>query len=182
MHLCSVISDKLRGFDHYTCLSCARMQGVRAMCLRANSTELITGGSDGTLIAWDITQGTLGRVVKTIQVQQPTCRQLHACVNQFPRSVQLLMVLMCCAPWHLASKLYYLVHLHQYLKLFLGPTACFSTLHMALKSPHQLSQSSPPQNGATTVCACVSHLLAVCRGGGVHALLHALPGCTAWVV
>jgi hypothetical protein len=44
------------------------LQGVRAMCLRANNSELVTGGSDGTLICWDITMGSLGRTLKTIQV------------------------------------------------------------------------------------------------------------------
>eukprot|EP00983_Pelagomonas_calceolata_P121528 1160808-Pelagomonas_calceolata.AAC.8 len=40
--------------------------GVRALCLRAKNSELVSGGSDGTLIVWDITNGTLGRVLKTI--------------------------------------------------------------------------------------------------------------------
>ncbi|KAF5837533.1 hypothetical protein DUNSADRAFT_4226 [Dunaliella salina] len=42
------------------------VQGVRALCLRAKNSELVSGGSDGTLIVWDITNGTLGRVLKTI--------------------------------------------------------------------------------------------------------------------
>ena len=44
------------------------LQGIRGMALRANNTELVTGGADGTIICWDITTGNLGRVVKTIQV------------------------------------------------------------------------------------------------------------------
>lgn len=43
-------------------------QGVRGLCMRANNTELVSGGSDGTLIVWDATQGTVGRVMKTITV------------------------------------------------------------------------------------------------------------------
>jgi WD40 repeat protein len=44
------------------------LQGVRAMCLRANNTELVTGGSDGVLIVWDVSSGSVGRVLKTIEV------------------------------------------------------------------------------------------------------------------
>ncbi|KAG2499991.1 hypothetical protein HYH03_002273 [Edaphochlamys debaryana] len=47
------------------------LQGVRAMALRANRTELATGGADGSVIVWDITTGDVGRVVKTIQVVEP---------------------------------------------------------------------------------------------------------------
>jgi WD40 repeat protein len=45
------------------------VQGVRALCLRAKGTELVSGGSDGTLIVWDIDKGSLGRVLKTIPVR-----------------------------------------------------------------------------------------------------------------
>ena len=48
-------------------------QGVRALCLRANNSELVSGGSDGVLIMWDITGGMLGRVVKTVQVSAQGC-------------------------------------------------------------------------------------------------------------
>lgn len=44
------------------------LYGVRSMALRANRTELVTGGADGTIICWDITTGDVGRVIKTIQV------------------------------------------------------------------------------------------------------------------
>ncbi|GFH09146.1 uncharacterized protein mot51, partial [Haematococcus lacustris] len=44
------------------------LQGVRALCLRANNTELVSGGSDGSLLCWDVTSGSLGRLVRTVQV------------------------------------------------------------------------------------------------------------------
>ena len=44
------------------------LSGVRAMCMRANNSELVTGGSDGSIICWDITSGNVGRVLKTVQV------------------------------------------------------------------------------------------------------------------
>ncbi|GLC44364.1 hypothetical protein PLESTF_000049800 [Pleodorina starrii] len=47
------------------------LQGVRCMALRANRTELVTGGADGAIICWDITSGDVGRVIKTIQLQEP---------------------------------------------------------------------------------------------------------------
>eukprot|EP00798_Chlamydomonas_sp_ICE-L_P018393 gene18393-24865_t len=46
------------------------LQGLRGMCLRANNSELCTGGSDGTVICWDITSGHLGRVVKKIELAE----------------------------------------------------------------------------------------------------------------
>lgn len=46
------------------------LQGVRALCLRANNTELCSGGSDGTVLAWDLSGGSLGRIVKKIELQQ----------------------------------------------------------------------------------------------------------------
>ncbi|PNH12713.1 Lipoxygenase y domain-containing protein 1 [Tetrabaena socialis] len=47
------------------------LQGVRCMALRASRTELVTGGADGQIICWDITTGDVGRVIKTIQLQEP---------------------------------------------------------------------------------------------------------------
>ncbi|KAG2450199.1 hypothetical protein HYH02_000301 [Chlamydomonas schloesseri] len=47
------------------------LQGVRALALRANRTELVSGGADGQIIVWDITTGVVGRVIKTIQLQEP---------------------------------------------------------------------------------------------------------------
>ena len=44
------------------------LQGVRALCLRANDTELCSGGSDGVVYCWDIAGGTVGRIVKKIEV------------------------------------------------------------------------------------------------------------------
>ena len=46
------------------------LQGVRALCLRANNTELCSGGSDGIVLCWDLAGGTVGRVVKKIEVGQ----------------------------------------------------------------------------------------------------------------
>ncbi len=42
---------------------------MRALCLRANNSELVSGGSDGALMCWDIGSGSLGRMLKTIQVR-----------------------------------------------------------------------------------------------------------------
>lgn len=42
--------------------------GVRALTTRHDDTELLSGGSDGTIIIWDISGGTLGRVLKKIEV------------------------------------------------------------------------------------------------------------------
>ncbi|KXZ56858.1 hypothetical protein GPECTOR_1g774 [Gonium pectorale] len=47
------------------------LQGVRSMAMRANRTELVTGGADGQIICWDITSGDVGRVIKTIQLEEP---------------------------------------------------------------------------------------------------------------
>jgi len=40
------------------------------LALRNNNTEIISGGSDGKLIYWDISSGSIGRVMDTIQVRQ----------------------------------------------------------------------------------------------------------------
>ena len=45
------------------------LQGVRALCLRANNTELCSGGSDGVVLCWDLAGGTVGRIVKKIEVR-----------------------------------------------------------------------------------------------------------------
>ncbi len=45
-------------------------QGVRCMALRRGDTELITGGSDGAVMVWDITGSEgVGRLIKSIQVK-----------------------------------------------------------------------------------------------------------------
>ena len=44
------------------------LQGVRALCLRANNTELCSGGSDGIVLCWDLAGGSVGRIVKKIEV------------------------------------------------------------------------------------------------------------------
>ena len=47
----------------------AVLQGVRALCLRANNSELVSGGSDGTVYCWDLAGGNMsGRIVKKIEV------------------------------------------------------------------------------------------------------------------
>lgn len=42
--------------------------GVRALATRHDDTELLSGGSDGTIFVWDITGGTMGRVLKKVEV------------------------------------------------------------------------------------------------------------------
>lgn len=42
--------------------------GVRALTTRHDDTELLSGGSDGVVIVWDITGGTLGRALKKVEV------------------------------------------------------------------------------------------------------------------
>jgi hypothetical protein len=72
------------------------------MCLRANNSELVTGGSDGTLICWDITMGSLGRTLKTIQVMircrdalvavQEQCTVATCCLHLFKLLIFLTQV------------------------------------------------------------------------------------------
>jgi mannose/fructose-specific phosphotransferase system component IIA len=45
------------------------LQGVRVLAMRHNNTELVSGGSDGQLIFWDITGGSVGRVLQKVQVK-----------------------------------------------------------------------------------------------------------------
>lgn len=47
------------------------LQGIRAMCLRNNNTEVLTAGSDGQIIIWDITGPKIGRVMQSVQVCRP---------------------------------------------------------------------------------------------------------------
>ncbi|KAK9824333.1 hypothetical protein WJX72_009517 [[Myrmecia] bisecta] len=59
------------------------VQGVRAMCLRAAETELLTAGGDGQVLVWDTSGGKLGRIMKTIQVKElgeriPSLRAIDA--------------------------------------------------------------------------------------------------------
>ena len=44
------------------------LQGVRALALANNNTELISGGSDGQLLVWDTSGGQPGRVMQAVQV------------------------------------------------------------------------------------------------------------------
>jgi hypothetical protein len=54
----------------------AVLQGVRALCLRANDTELVSGGADGQLLVWDVStragagagSADLSRLLKAIPV------------------------------------------------------------------------------------------------------------------
>ena len=44
------------------------LQGVRCMAVRSSGTELLTAGSDGYVFVWDLRNGELGHVVRTMQV------------------------------------------------------------------------------------------------------------------
>lgn len=58
------------------------LQGVRALALRANRTELVSGGADGQIIVWDITTGVVGRVIKTIQVWRLPAKAFRHAVRE----------------------------------------------------------------------------------------------------
>lgn len=45
------------------------LQGARGICLRNANTELLTGGSDGKIIVWDISSGQPDKQLKTIEVR-----------------------------------------------------------------------------------------------------------------
>lgn len=65
---CLRLSYRTRTDKHIHPHTPTHTQGVRALALRANNTELVSGGSDGVLIVWDVSSKSLGRVLKTIQV------------------------------------------------------------------------------------------------------------------
>jgi WD40 repeat protein len=60
------------------------LQGVRVLALANNNTELISGGSDGQLLVWDISGGQLGRVMHAVQVRcrMPEAADTHGGIRQ----------------------------------------------------------------------------------------------------
>lgn len=44
------------------------LSGVRAMCLRADNQELVTGGADGYYVCWALANGDISHVTERRQV------------------------------------------------------------------------------------------------------------------